>query len=42
MRYTIEGFSQTEAIWIKTIDAASYGMWRAIMGPKFEDKARRI
>lgn len=32
----------TEAIWIKTIEAASYGTWRAIMGPKFEDKARRI
>lgn len=31
----------TEAIWLKTIEAASYGMWRAIMGPKFEEKAPR-
>ena len=24
----------TEAIWIKTIEAASYAAWRSIMGPK--------
>lgn len=39
---SIVGDDMTEDIWLKTIEAASYGMWRAIMGPKFEDKARRI
>ena len=36
------GEDMTEAIWLKTVEAASYGMWRAIMGPKFEEKPRRI
>ena len=30
----------TEEIWLKTIEAASYGMWRSIMGPKFDDKGQ--
>lgn len=37
----VVGKDITEAIWLKTIEAASYGMWRAIMGPKFEEKAPR-
>lgn len=35
------GDQMTEQIWIKAIEAASYGMWRAIMGPKFEEKEER-
>ncbi len=35
----IVGEDMTEAIWIKTIEAASYGMWRSIMGPKDQPKA---
>ena len=38
----IVGDGLTEEIWLKAIEAGSYGMWRTIMGPKFEDKARRI
>ncbi len=38
---SIVGEEMTEQIWLKTIEAASYGMWRAIMGPKFEEKAPR-
>lgn len=37
----IVGDGMTEEIWLKVIEAGSYGMWRTIMGPKFEDKARR-
>jgi len=35
------GDDMTEQTWIKAIDAASYGMWRAIMGPKFDEGRRR-
>lgn len=38
---SIVGDDMTEDIWLKTIEAASYGMWRAIMGPKFEEKSPR-
>lgn len=38
---SVVGDDMTEDIWLKTIEAASYGMWRAIMGPKFEEKAPR-
>ena len=37
----VVGEDMTEAIWLKTIEAASYGMWRAIMGPKFDEGKRR-
>lgn len=37
----VVGDQMTERIWIKAIEAASYGMWRAIMGPKFEEKEER-
>lgn len=33
---SIVGDDMTEDIWLKTIEAASYGMWRAVMGPKFK------
>ena len=32
------GDGLTEEIWLKAIEAGSYGMWRTIMGPKFDDK----
>lgn len=31
--------SMTEAVICKAIEAASYAMWRSIMGPKFNDRA---
>lgn len=33
---SVVGDDMTEDIWLKTIEAASYGMWRAVMGPKFK------
>jgi hypothetical protein len=37
----IVGDAMTENIWLKTIETASYGMWRAIMGPKSDESKRR-
>lgn len=32
---------ENEAIACKAIEAASYGMWRSVMGPKFDDRKGR-
>lgn len=34
--------AMTEAVICKAIEAGSYGMWRSVMGPKFDDKKGRV